>query len=309
MSLSRRSPGNTHGSTKSYGLASDYYSVTPCVSFLVLLLLLLLLLLLRRPHCWGRAPGKPVGPSNCFVRLLPPPPPPSYSPNKTNVVLFCPPPFPPPHGRPPKKQPMFFSFVQFSVLYSLETTQITPKFTTCLPLTPPPNPPPRSLPHPPANQQKQHSKKAWGLGPDPLARPDRGPARPLHQKKPMRNDANNTQIHNVPGPSHPTPTFKKSLGPRARPSRPPGPRPCPPPTPKKPMRNDANNTQVHKNAPCLGPLTLPPTPRTKTLPPLLPCAVLAALPLAWLPVVSLTVAARASSCLGLVLDALCRISH
>ena len=163
MSLSRRSPGNTHGSTKSYGLASDYYSVTPCVSFLVLLLLLLLL---RRPHCWGRAPGKPVGPSNCFVRLLPPPPPPSYSPNKTNVVLFCPPPFPPPHGRPPKKQPMFFSFVQFSVLYSLETTQITPKFTTCLPLTPPPNPPPLApCPTPQRTNRNNIQKKPGASGP------------------------------------------------------------------------------------------------------------------------------------------------
>ena len=89
---------------------------------------------IRRPRCWGRAPGKPVGPSDCFVRLLPPPPPSSYSPNKADVVLFCVVqkqrfvlPFP-----PPRRQPMFFSFVQFSVLYSLETTQITAKFTRML---------------------------------------------------------------------------------------------------------------------------------------------------------------------------------
>ena len=67
----------------------------------------------------GSSAGEARRPSNCFVRLLPAPLPP---PNKTNVVLFC------VVQKQrfvivlPLSQPMFFSFVQFSVLYSLETT-------------------------------------------------------------------------------------------------------------------------------------------------------------------------------------------
>ena len=207
------------------------------------------------------------------------PPPPQLLPNKTNVVLFCvvqkqrlSSPFPPSPWTPPRRQPMFFSFVQFSVLYSVETTQITPKFTRMFrawaffPATPTKNTQitpkltkmclgPAPPPPPPATPQKHQSfvqkqrKCAWGL---PPTRPDQYPAPlppppsppPPAPKNPMFVFCTADKKCSVHGASVPTrypprtetmqitPT-KMSLLP-APPDRGHVP-PCPPPATREPM--------------------------------------------------------------------------